>query len=1118
MISTTNKSSNNRRLSPDVTSSTLTPSKNSSSRHIFHFLSKLHHGILHFPNNNNSNNKNAISSTKDDGLNDNNDKGHYARFVFVPMGYMNRHEQSMWRILNALEITQLPPLLMTVGSSIIESSSSSNTTSTSDSDLFQLLLEETIDLCTNVGAWIIPDRPWSYDGCANSIMDTIVSYQEKKIRQIKLNDEEQNKQKNKSPSNFDDNITGRDELKGINESQQETIVQDVVTLGLLALDEVSCNPNESIIIKKACNYLNHKISGNMIPLTSTSIHNHHFHQHNHDPISIPIVTMDDDYNKDYNKTDNYISSNASTIPPAAVPCSNMRHYIIFESNEEKRSFHQKLMELVPDLLLLFDSTNNNSKFTDTTKHQIESSIYHGTPISIIRNSSNEHSSSSISPLIQMFHHIDNELEEQSKEQITHQLSDNTAIIEEVEIPIEKKQQNYHVKNYGPNKVLTTCIPPLDNNLVGNDLDMINELVETWPIEYRKEKIVIATNLFLDNNNNNVNINSTINMYLNEYRERLLIAIECSYSPSYNSIPPTENSRDIQETAESHLHQMTTIVIEKECQYCNSCLQLLKRIMIWKKVQTITIQVSLVLFTFLTVLCAVLYSKFYSNSNNNVHENDLTLPTIVVETNMTENDVANGTTLPILDVTSIVKDYIDHIMIVIMEQISNLDPIQMMIYLSTIFLPFIVSYFQKQNRHVQRHDSPMKSWYRLEIAVTKMESELIQFRAQVGTYISYTIQSQEELLSSENNSHMNNNNKETYIMDIADIAAVGKNFWGTLMMETNHIWSDVHDLITEENKRNLLQTLSRYNGKNIASLPQKKKNENNYDCDTTSTTVDDSVDSKKIVQVLIGETNNNHNDTNEEKGDVSSSPDEMTPLLLPAIGFYMEKPIKQINEPIPNAERTEMIYNPFAWEKRQYVKDFFFDYPKYNVFEEEAIESFYIVQDKIVVADSHDEKMKTSTPPTINSTTTPALADSTVLVPVYYQPTTTEEYITTRLEQQLMQRNNDITIMDNNNNFVSKLMTYLTLSTSIVAALSYQWVIPIVLGLVTAFGMNQEFQRYDAKYHNTRNIVNNLEEMKNWWYNQLSEEERELSIHKEKLITETEKIIVSYKCALHSEQS
>lgn len=125
---------------------------------------------------------------------------------------------------------------------------------------------------------------------------------------------------------------------------------------------------------------------------------------------------------------------------------------------------------------------------------------------------------------------------------------------------------------------------------------------------------------------------------------------------------------------------------------------------------------------------------------------------------------------------------------------------------------------------------------------------------------------------------------------------------------------------------------------------------------------------------------------------------------------------------------------------------------------------------------------------------------------HYSPMTADDYIELRMKKVMQAKNSELKVAVSRNEKISFAIKLVTILSGATAALSLQWVVPIVLGFTAFLGAGQEFRKYRQRIELGNEMVAELNHLKLWWMG-LSMYQKQLPMNKDKLIRETEHAII-----------
>ena len=126
---------------------------------------------------------------------------------------------------------------------------------------------------------------------------------------------------------------------------------------------------------------------------------------------------------------------------------------------------------------------------------------------------------------------------------------------------------------------------------------------------------------------------------------------------------------------------------------------------------------------------------------------------------------------------------------------------------------------------------------------------------------------------------------------------------------------------------------------------------------------------------------------------------------------------------------------------------------------------------------------------------------------HYSPLTADDYIELRMKTIMQNKNDELKKVVRRNDRISSTIKIVTVFSGATAALSLQWLVPIVLGLTALLSAGQEFRKYRQRIEMGNDMITTLNKLKLWWM-RLSMYQRQLPLNKDKLVIETERAIVT----------
>jgi len=124
----------------------------------------------------------------------------------------------------------------------------------------------------------------------------------------------------------------------------------------------------------------------------------------------------------------------------------------------------------------------------------------------------------------------------------------------------------------------------------------------------------------------------------------------------------------------------------------------------------------------------------------------------------------------------------------------------------------------------------------------------------------------------------------------------------------------------------------------------------------------------------------------------------------------------------------------------------------------------------------------------------------------YCPIKTDNYIELRMQHAMLKKADQIKKMAARNKRLNSLIKMITIGSGATAALSLQWAVPIVLAITASLVSGQQFRVYPSRINMGNMMVMQLNELKLWWMS-LSMYQKQLPHNKDKLILSAEEIIV-----------
>jgi len=94
--------------------------------------------------------------------------------------------------------------------------------------------------------------------------------------------------------------------------------------------------------------------------------------------------------------------------------------------------------------------------------------------------------------------------------------------------------------------------------------------------------------------------------------------------------------------------------------------------------------------------------------------------------------------------------------------------------------------------------------------------------------------------------------------------------------------------------------------------------------------------------------------------------------------------------------------------------------------------------------------------------------------------TIKEYIDCRIQTERSRKAKEIEALEHRNAMMEKIIKAVLASTSVLAILSKQWLIPVVLGISAAFVASQDFRKYKKRIEVGDTMIAQLDELISWW--------------------------------------
>jgi uncharacterized Tic20 family protein len=131
----------------------------------------------------------------------------------------------------------------------------------------------------------------------------------------------------------------------------------------------------------------------------------------------------------------------------------------------------------------------------------------------------------------------------------------------------------------------------------------------------------------------------------------------------------------------------------------------------------------------------------------------------------------------------------------------------------------------------------------------------------------------------------------------------------------------------------------------------------------------------------------------------------------------------------------------------------------------------------------------------------------IFVDDQYTPIKVDDYMDIRMRVEMAKKTEAIQTMASRNQTFSTCIKFITMFSGAAAALSLQWLVPIVLGVTAAMSTGQDFRKYPHRIELGNDLIVQLNKLKLWWMG-LSQYEKQLPHHKDHLVLTAEKMIVN----------
>jgi len=125
---------------------------------------------------------------------------------------------------------------------------------------------------------------------------------------------------------------------------------------------------------------------------------------------------------------------------------------------------------------------------------------------------------------------------------------------------------------------------------------------------------------------------------------------------------------------------------------------------------------------------------------------------------------------------------------------------------------------------------------------------------------------------------------------------------------------------------------------------------------------------------------------------------------------------------------------------------------------------------------------------------------------HYSPLKVNDYLRARVKRATAAKTTSIQLMSKRNAIVSSSIKFITMLSGAAAALSMQWVVPIILGVTAALNTAQDFRKYPQRIQAGNDLIVQLHKQRLFWMG-LSEFQRQLPHNKDHLVLSAEDIII-----------
>lgn len=121
--------------------------------------------------------------------------------------------------------------------------------------------------------------------------------------------------------------------------------------------------------------------------------------------------------------------------------------------------------------------------------------------------------------------------------------------------------------------------------------------------------------------------------------------------------------------------------------------------------------------------------------------------------------------------------------------------------------------------------------------------------------------------------------------------------------------------------------------------------------------------------------------------------------------------------------------------------------------------------------------------------------------------TIKEYIDCRIHAERDRKTVELQTLEKRNKTMELIIKVVLASTSLLALLSKQWFIPIVLGVSASFVASQDFRKYEKRLEQGEAEIAKLDELLAWW-DHLEIDEKISKANEDRLVQTAESIIIA----------